>query len=246
MYFAWFDFFISGLCGFFFVLIFPPWALNEFLQAFPQIQPNKFRSPRLNWAKKESGPRSEQSIGAAQCCRGPIPYPNSSDFTHRLTPLLVSPLPPTPPPPPPTPLPLPVVKDSVLFGDVGAGKFSLVLRFVKGQFVEFQESTIRAALFSQTVVVNDATVKFEIWDTAGQERYHNLAPMYYRGAAAAIIVYDITNQASFDRAKKWVQELQAQGNPNMIMALASNKSDCWMEERCQKRQAFILFSSIKL
>lgn len=44
--------------------------------------------------------------------------------------------------------------------------------------------------------MNDATVKFEIWDTAGQERYHSLAPMYYRGAAAAIIVYDITNQVS--------------------------------------------------
>uniref|UniRef100_A0A7N2LS38 Uncharacterized protein n=1 Tax=Quercus lobata TaxID=97700 RepID=A0A7N2LS38_QUELO len=113
----------------------------------------------------------------------------------------------------------------VLLGDVGAGKSSLVLRFVKGQFIEFQESTIGAAFFSQTLAVNDATVKFEIWDTAGQERYHSLAPMYYRGAAAAIIVYDITNQASFERAKKWVQELQAQGNPNMVMALAGNKAD---------------------
>ncbi|KAM3284515.1 ras-related protein RABF2a isoform X1 [Capsicum chacoense] len=115
----------------------------------------------------------------------------------------------------------------VLLGDVGAGKSSLVLRFVKGQFIEFQESTIGAAFFSQTVAVNDATVKFEIWDTAGQERYHSLAPMYYRGAAAAIIVYDITNQASFERAKKWVQELQAQapGNSNMVMALAGNKAD---------------------
>ncbi|CDP17616.1 unnamed protein product [Coffea canephora] len=113
----------------------------------------------------------------------------------------------------------------VLLGDVGAGKSSLVLRFVKGQFIEFQESTIGAAFFSQTVAVNDATVKFEIWDTAGQERYHSLAPMYYRGAAAAIIVYDITNPASFERAKKWVLELQAQGNSNMVMALAGNKAD---------------------
>lgn len=46
------------------------------------------------------------------------------------------------------------------------------------------------------MAVNDATVKFEIWDTAGQERYHSLAPMYYRGAAAAIIVYDMTNSVS--------------------------------------------------
>ncbi|CAN6344046.1 unnamed protein product [Urochloa humidicola] len=87
------------------------------------------------------------------------------------------------------------------------------------------ESTIGAAFFSQTLAVNGETVKFELWDTAGQERYHSLAPMYYRGAAAAIVVYDITNSASFTRAKKWVQELQAQGNQNTIMALAGKKAD---------------------
>lgn len=113
----------------------------------------------------------------------------------------------------------------VLLGDMGAGKSSLVLRFVKGQFLEFQESTIGAAFFSSTVSVDNTTVKFEIWDTAGQERYHSLAPMYYRGAAAAIIVFDITSSDSFDRAKKWVQELQKQGNPNLVMALAGNKAD---------------------
>ena len=48
----------------------------------------------------------------------------------------------------------------------------------------------------------------EIWDTAGQERYHSLAPMYYRGAQAAIVVYDITNADTFERAKFWVKELQ--------------------------------------
>ncbi|KAF3561284.1 hypothetical protein DY000_02013394 [Brassica cretica] len=95
----------------------------------------------------------------------------------------------------------------VLLGDVGAGKSSLVLRFVKDQFVEFQESTIGAAFFSQTLAVNDATVKFEIWDTAGQERYHSLAPMYYRGAAAAIIVFDITNQVRISQSRDLVANL---------------------------------------
>ncbi|KAI6670665.1 hypothetical protein NL676_005550 [Syzygium grande] len=113
----------------------------------------------------------------------------------------------------------------VLLGDMGAGKSSLVLRFVKDQFFDFQESTIGAAFFSRTVGVNDASVKFEIWDTAGQERYHSLAPMYYRGAAAAIIVYDITSTESFERAKKWVEELHKQGNPNLIITLAGNKTD---------------------
>lgn len=55
---------------------------------------------------------------------------------------------------------------------------------------------ISAAFLTQTVCLDDTTVKFEIWDTAGQERYHSLAPMYYRGAQAAIVVYDITNQVS--------------------------------------------------
>ncbi|XP_041006807.1 ras-related protein RHN1-like isoform X1 [Juglans microcarpa x Juglans regia] len=117
----------------------------------------------------------------------------------------------------------------VLLGDMGTGKTSLVLRFVKGQFFEYQESTIGAAFFTQVLSLNEATIKFDIWDTAGQERYHSLAPMYYRGAAAAVVVYDITSMDSFVRAKKWVQELQRQGNPNLIMFLVANKAD--LEEK---------------
>ncbi|KAH7572297.1 hypothetical protein JRO89_XS04G0234800 [Xanthoceras sorbifolium] len=90
---------------------------------------------------------------------------------------------------------------------------------------KLQESTIGAAFFTQVLSLNEATIKFDIWDTAGQERYHSLAPMYYRGAAAAVVVYDITCMDSFERAKKWVQELQRQGNPNLIMFLVANKVD---------------------
>ena len=61
----------------------------------------------------------------------------------------------------------------VLLGESAVGKSSLVLRFVKGQFLDYQESTIGAAFLTQTVCLNDTTVKFEIWDTAGQERYVN-------------------------------------------------------------------------
>ncbi|KAG5564682.1 hypothetical protein RHGRI_000762 [Rhododendron griersonianum] len=113
----------------------------------------------------------------------------------------------------------------VLLGDMGAGKTSLVLRFVKGQFYEFQESTIGAAFFTQVLSLNEGTIKFDIWDTAGQERYHSLAPMYYRGAAAAVVVYDITSMDSFVRGKKWVRELQRQGNPNLVTVLVANKAD---------------------
>jgi small GTP-binding protein len=119
----------------------------------------------------------------------------------------------------------PVSFKLVLLGESAVGKSSLVLRFVRGQFFEYQESTIGAAFLTQTVPLGDSIVKFEIWDTAGQERYKSLAPMYYRGAAAAIVVYDITNYDSFLRAKQWVKELQRQGNTNIVIALAGNKAD---------------------
>jgi Ras-related protein Rab-5C len=113
----------------------------------------------------------------------------------------------------------------VLLGESAVGKSSLVLRFVKREFHEFQESTIGAAFLTQTLQIDDTTVKFEIWDTAGQERYHSLAPMYYRGAQAALIVYDITSKDSFLKAQNWVGELQRQASQNMVIALVGNKLD---------------------
>eukprot|EP00922_Rhytidocystis_sp_ex-Travisia-forbesii_P070089 GHVS01104769.1.p1 GENE.GHVS01104769.1~~GHVS01104769.1.p1 ORF type:complete len:232 (+),score=26.22 GHVS01104769.1:52-696(+) len=113
----------------------------------------------------------------------------------------------------------------VLLGDASVGKSCLVVRFAKDEFYEYQEPTIGAAFMTQSVTLPDSVVKFEIWDTAGQERYRSLAPMYYRGAAAAVIVYDITCKESFDGAKSWVNELQAVHSPDIVIALAGNKDD---------------------
>lgn len=128
----------------------------------------------------------------------------------------------------------------VLLGDMGAGKSSLVLRFVKGKFTDYQESTIGAAFLTKTLP--ELSVKFEIWDTAGQERYHSLAPMYYRGAAAAIVVYDMTSADSFKRAKDWVKELQRQGSPSLVLALVGNKADL-IESRATTEEEAKQFAS---
>lgn len=125
----------------------------------------------------------------------------------------------------------------VLLGDAAVGKSCLVVRFVRDEFFEFQEPTIGAAFLTQTVQCDDATVKFEIWDTAGQERYRSLAPMYYRGAAAAIVVYDITDPDSFAGAKSWVKELQRRGDPNVIIALAGNKADLEQRRKVSEEDA---------
>ncbi|CAM0956935.1 unnamed protein product [Alopecurus aequalis] len=114
----------------------------------------------------------------------------------------------------------------VLLGDSGVGKSCIVLRFVRGQFDPTSKVTVGASFLSQTLALEDSTtVKFEIWDTAGQERYAALAPLYYRGAGAAIVVYDITSVESFNKAQYWVKELQKHGSQDMIMSLVGNKAD---------------------
>lgn len=113
----------------------------------------------------------------------------------------------------------------VLLGEAAVGKSSLVLRFVQNDFNENNSPTIGAAFLTQKCRLEDKVIKFEIWDTAGQERFHSLAPMYYRNAAAAVVVYDITKASSLEKAKAWVTELQRQANPNIVIALVGNKLD---------------------
>ncbi len=112
----------------------------------------------------------------------------------------------------------------VFLGDTSVGKSCLAVRFIKNEFFEFQEPTIGAAFLGKSINLNNKKYKFEIWDTAGQERYRSLAPMYYRGAKAAVIVYDITDEETFKGAKTWTSEIQKNGK-NCLIVLVGNKVD---------------------
>jgi len=113
----------------------------------------------------------------------------------------------------------------VLLGEAAVGKSSLVLRFVNNDFQENKEPTIGAAFLTQKCQLPKRTIKFEIWDTAGQERFASLAPMYYRNAQSALVVYDLTKPTSLIKAKHWVAELQRQASPGIVIALVGNKLD---------------------
>ena len=82
-----------------------------------------------------------------------------------------------------------------------------------------------AAFLTQKCQLPSRTIKFEIWDTAGQERFASLAPMYYRNAQSALVVYDLTKPSSLIKAKHWVAELQRQASPGIVIALVGNKLD---------------------
>ena len=82
---------------------------------------------------------------------------------------------------------------------------------------------------TSVITVDNRKYKLCIWDTAGQERYDALAPMYYRGSQAAVVVYDVTDEDSYRRAAKWVAELKNNASPDIVIALAGNKVDLCQE-----------------
>ncbi|AOW03707.1 ras family-domain-containing protein [Yarrowia lipolytica] len=125
----------------------------------------------------------------------------------------------------------------VLLGEAAVGKSSLVLRFVSNEFQENKEPTIGAAFLTQKCNFPDRTIKFEIWDTAGQERFASLAPMYYRNAQTALVVYDITKPQSFIKARHWVSELKSQASPGIIIALVGNKRDLVDDDESARKVA---------
>ncbi|XP_069841306.1 ras-related protein Rab-17 isoform X1 [Dendropsophus ebraccatus] len=113
----------------------------------------------------------------------------------------------------------------VLLGSSEVGKSSLVIRYVRDVFRETL-STTGCAFFSHRAYVQGRSINLEIWDTAGQERFQSLCHIYYRGANAALLVYDITSKETLSRAQFWLQELQKYAlNGDMVIALVGNKSD---------------------
>lgn len=122
----------------------------------------------------------------------------------------------------------------VLIGAASSGKTSIVNRFTRNSFSEASEATIGAAFVSKVVTINNTEVKLEIWDTGGTEKYRSLAPMYYRDARAAIIVFDVTNEQSFNEAAEWLNEFRERGQPAALVVGAANKVDL-VERRVVKK-----------
>ena len=130
------------------------------------------------------------------------------------------------------------------------------MRFVTDEFKPYTEATIGASFMSKQVSIpshsdendnnnnNDTKeephqrhVGFKIWDTAGQEKYRSLAPMYYRGAAAAILVYDITKPGSFTALQEWVVELKNNAPTDLVLAVCGNKSDLELDRIVERSTA---------
>ncbi|CAJ0605520.1 unnamed protein product [Cylicocyclus nassatus] len=113
----------------------------------------------------------------------------------------------------------------VLLGEGAVGKSSMLMRYVENKFSPRHISTIQASFQSKQVEIDGAHITLNIWDTAGQEKYHALGPIYYRGSQGALLIYDMTDQRSFERAKIWLKELQRALGDSVVIMIIGNKLD---------------------
>ena len=113
----------------------------------------------------------------------------------------------------------------VVVGDSGVGKTNLIKRFVSNEFKSDSKATVGVEFLSKNFIINGEIFKIEIWDTAGQERYKSITTAYYKGAKGAMIVYDVTNQTSFDNVDKWYNEIKDKAAKNINLIMIGNKND---------------------
>eukprot|EP00823_Brevimastigomonas_motovehiculus_P009479 TRINITY_DN914_c0_g1_i1.p1 TRINITY_DN914_c0_g1~~TRINITY_DN914_c0_g1_i1.p1 ORF type:complete len:214 (+),score=50.68 TRINITY_DN914_c0_g1_i1:46-687(+) len=100
----------------------------------------------------------------------------------------------------------------IILGDSGVGKTCLLNQYVHNKFSSAYKATIGADFSTKELLVDDKLVNLQIWDTAGQERFQSLGMSFYRGADACVLVYDVTDQKSFDNLESWKEEFLHQVN----------------------------------
>jgi Ras-related protein Rab-8A len=110
-------------------------------------------------------------------------------------------------------------------GDSGAGKSSLLLRYTQNEFTIEYMPTIGIDFRLKTIDVKGKTIKVQVWDTAGQERFRTITHNYYRGAHGIALVYDVTNEASFQNIRKWIQDVHTYAEQSVNLVLIGNKCD---------------------
>ena len=128
----------------------------------------------------------------------------------------------------------------VLLGESGVGKTCIISRYVNNTYDEKSETTNGASYASKIIELEQykQSLRFDIWDTAGQEKYRSLTKFFYKDAAIAVLVYDITRRDSFEEVKNyWYEQLKTCGEKNIVIGLAGNKCDMFDKEAVTEEEA---------
>eukprot|EP00759_Apiculatamorpha_spiralis_P058067 PhF_6_TR8984/c0_g1_i1/m.14111/K07881/RAB14; Ras-related protein Rab-14 len=113
----------------------------------------------------------------------------------------------------------------IIIGDMGVGKSCLLHQFTDHKFLADNPHTIGVEFGTRVIEVGGECIKLQIWDTAGQDRFRAVTRSYYRGAAGALIVYDITRRSSYTHVTTWLADCRELTGPNTVIILVGNKND---------------------
>ena len=115
-------------------------------------------------------------------------------------------------------------------GESGVGKTCILRRFVENKFLKNHLATIGIDFKTKTLNINNQEIKLKIWDTAGQERFRNITTQYYKGADGIVLIYDVTDDASYEKIRDWMEQILSNTKREDIgLVLLGNKCD--MEPR---------------
>jgi len=124
----------------------------------------------------------------------------------------------------------------IIIGDTGVGKSCLLLQFTDKRFQPAHDLTIGVEFGTRFVTVDGKQIKLQIWDTAGQESFRSITRSYYRGAAGALLVYDITRRETFNHLTTWLDDVRQHANPSTTIMLIGNKSDIDAKRQVSKEE----------
>ena len=124
----------------------------------------------------------------------------------------------------------------IIIGDAAVGKSNILSRYVKNEFSENLKSTVGVELGIKFIKVKGTNTKIQIWDTAGQERYRAITSSYYKGSHGCFIVYDITNEITFNNVEKWYEHVQKEAGQDISIILVGNKCDKEDERKISKEK----------
>ena len=122
----------------------------------------------------------------------------------------------------------------IIIGNQSVGKTNIVTRYVKGEFSRDYMITIGMDFLTCNIELDNKILKLRLWDTAGSEKFRSITKAYYSNTCCALIVYDITNENSFNSVKQWIEDCQNFADKNTHLILVGNKIDLINERKISK------------
>ena len=119
----------------------------------------------------------------------------------------------------------------VIIGDTNVGKSNILSRYLTNEFTSNTKSTVGVELGIKFLKIKNTSTKIQIWDTAGQERYQAITSSYFRGSDGCFIVYDITNETSFNNIEKWFDKIHEENDKEIPVIIVGNKCDLENERK---------------